>query len=85
MISLEREIYRKAKNGEMTLDQLAEYLLRNFPVYEIARSLAETIEYEPIKPIVISQEEFSQHFRIRGTRNTGEEERRGRPRADSTP
>ena len=85
MISLEREIYRKAKSGEISHEELANYLLRNYTIFEIALSLAETIEYEAPKPIVISEEEFFAHFRIRGKRNTGEEERRGRPRADSTP
>ena len=85
MIQIEREWFRKAKSGEVTLDQLAEYLLKNFPVYEIARSLAETIEYNEPKPIVISQEEFSQHFRIRGVRADGELELRGRPKSDTTP
>ena len=85
MISLEREIYRKAKNGEMPLTELTDYLMRNYPVYEIARSLAETINYETPKPITITREEFEQHFRIRGVRADGSSELRGRPRADSTP
>ena len=85
MIQLERAVYAQAKSGRMSLDALAEYLLKTYPVYEIARSLAETIQYTEPKPIVISEEEFRTHFRIRGTRNSGEEERRGRPRADSTP
>lgn len=85
MIQLERAVYAQAKSGQMSLDALAEYLLKTYPVYEIARSLAETIQYDPPKPIVISEEEFRTHFRIRGKRSDGEgEELRGRPRKDST-
>lgn len=85
MIQLERAVYAQAKSGQMSLDALAEYLLKTYPVYEIARSLAETINYEAPKPITITEEEFRTHFRIRGVRADGSSELRGRPRADSTP
>ena len=65
------------------MEQLADYLLRNFPVTEIALSLAETIQYQAPKPITISQSEFEEHFRIRGTRDVDGntvKEYRGRPR-----
>lgn len=81
MIALDRNIYRQAKAGEMSLEKLADYLLKNYPVYEIAMSLAETIQYEPVKPIAISREEFEAHFRIRGVKADGTEENRGRPRS----
>ena len=85
MISLERAVYAQAKSGQMSLDALADYLMKHYPVYEIALSLAETVQYEPTKPIVISEEEFRTHFRIRGKRGDGQEvELRGRPRKDST-
>lgn len=80
MIAIDRAVYKQAKTGEITLEQLADYLMRNFPAYEIALSLAETINFEVYKPITITQEEFNQHFRIRGIKPNGEEERRGRPK-----
>ena len=83
MIALDRNIYRQAKTGEMSLERLADYLLKTYPVYEIALSLAETIHYTEPKPIVISEEEFRTHFRIRGVKESGEAELRGRPRKDS--
>ena len=83
MIQLPRPIYADAKAGHMSLDALADYLLKNYPVYEIAMSLAETINYTEPKPIVISEEEFRTHFRIRGVKDSGEAELRGRPRKDS--
>ena len=85
MIALPRNIYAEAKSGTMSLEKLADYLLKNYPVYEIALSLAETINYEEPKPIVITREEFSKHFRIRGVRDNGEAELRGRPKNDVTP
>ena len=78
MISIDRAVYRQAKSGEMTIEQLANYLLRTFPVMEIAMSLAETIQYEEPKPITLTKAEFDAHFRIRGIRPDGTEEKRGR-------
>lgn len=85
MIQLDRETYRKAKTGEMSLEALADYLMKHYPVYEIALSLAETINYEAPKPITITEEEFRTHFRIRGVRADGSSELRGRPRTDALP
>ncbi len=82
MIALPRNIYAEAKSGTMSLERLADYLMKNYPVYEIALSLAETIHYTEPKPIVISEEEFRTHFRIRGVKDSGEAELRGRPRKD---
>lgn len=82
MIQLDRTVWKQAKSGEMSLDALAEYLLKTYPVYEIARSLAETIQYEEPKPILLTKAEFDAHFRIRGIRPDGTEETRGR-RKDS--
>lgn len=78
MIQIDRETYKRYKTGQMTLDKLTEYLIRNFSIYDIAHSLAETIDYEEPKPIVLTKEEFSRHFRIRGIKENGEIELRGR-------
>lgn len=83
MLSIDRTIYKQAKSGELSIEGLTEYLLRNFSVYEIAKSLAETIQYEEPRPIILTQEEFSAHFRIRGIRPDGTVENRGR-RKDKT-
>ena len=83
MIKLDRDVYRQARSGEMSLEALADYLMKNYPVYEIAMSLAETINFQEIKPIVISEEEFRTHFRIRGIKDNGQAELRGRkPKID---
>ena len=79
MIALDRNIYRQAKSGEMSLKALADYLLRAYPAAEIAQSLAEIIiEYQEPKPIAITRAEFESHFRIQGVRADGTEETRGR-------
>lgn len=79
MIQIDRTTYRQAKSGEMTKEQLANYLLKTFPVYEIALALAETLDYD-IKPITLTQEEFNLHFRIRGIKADGTPENRGKRR-----
>lgn len=79
MITIDRQIYRQAKSGEMSKEQLANYLLKTFPVYEIALALAETLDID-YKPIAITQEEFNLHFRIRGIKPDGTPENRGKRR-----
>jgi len=80
MLAIDRQIYKQAKTGEITIEELGNYLLRNFPASEIALALAETIQYEEPKPITITKEEFEQHFRIRGVKPDGTIESRGRKR-----
>ncbi len=78
MIQIDRNIAKKYRDGEIDIKDIANYLITTFPVMDIAISLAETFDFEETKPIVISQEEFEKHFRIRGVRPDGTEERRGR-------
>lgn len=82
MISIDRQIYRQYKDGEISTKEVADYLLRTYPVTEIALALAETLDFE-YKPITITQEEFSRHFRIRGIKPDGTPENRGK-RKDKT-
>lgn len=84
MISIDRNIYRQYKDGEISTKEVADYLLRTYPVTEIALALAETLDID-IKPITISQEEFNLHFRIRGIKPDGTPEYRGRTKKDRTP
>ena len=69
----------------MSIDEAAQYLMNNYPVTQIAEVLADLLltDFQPMKPMVISQEEFEQHFRIRGFGSGSDSqviERRGRPR-----
>ena len=84
MIQIDRNIYKQYKDGEISVKQVADYLLRTYPVTEIALALAETLDID-IKPITITQEEFNLHFRIRGIKPDGTPENRGRRAKDSQP
>lgn len=83
MISIDREIYKRYKSGDISAKEVADYLLRTYPVTEIALALAETLDFV-FKPITISQQEFDLHFRIRGIKPDGTPENRGK-RKDRTP
>lgn len=85
MIQIDRQIYRQYKDGEISAKEVADYLLRTYPVTEIALALAETLDFD-FKPITITQEEFSRHFRIRGIKPDGTPEYRGtRKKRDREP
>lgn len=79
MIQIDRNIYKQYKDGEISVKQVADYLLRTYPVTEIALALAETLDFD-FKPITISKEEFELHFRIRGIKPDGTPENRGKRR-----
>ena len=79
MISIDRQVYRRYKDGEISTKEVADYLLRTYPVTEIALALAETLDFD-YKPITITQEEFALHFRIRGIKPDGTPENRGKRR-----
>lgn len=83
-IYIDREIMRKYKEGYMTKEDLADYLLKTFPAKDIALSLVNTLDYD-YKPIAISLEDFNNHFRIKGTKLDGSPESRGRKPKDYTP
>lgn len=63
-----------------TKEEIVDFLLKNYSITQIVEELAEFImNYsQPTPKIVISQEDFDAHFRIRGTREDGEKENRGR-------
>lgn len=82
MIQIERNTYRRFKDGEISVEEFADYLLKNHNAYEIALAFAEAAWIEVnVKPITITQAEFDAHFRIRGTKMVNGdivEENRGR-------
>ena len=64
-------IIKDIKNGTITVDELASFLLRTYPSTVLARELAgEIIDDEKIniKPIVMTPEQFSLIFRVQGWR-----------------
>ncbi len=76
MIQVERSVFKQYKDGELSKERFADYLLRTFPASEIALALVETLDIE-YKPIAITLEEFNTHFRIKGVRADGTPENRG--------
>lgn len=48
----------------MSVEEAASYFMNNFPVTQICEALADVLltDYQPIKPITISEEEFREHF-----------------------
>lgn len=79
------------RNGQ--IQALAQELLKNKNVYDLAQELAEYMirerERKDISKIAVTQDEFEQInnaiaslFRVRGVRADGEVERRGRKRKD---
>lgn len=66
----------------MSLDEASKYLTNNYPVTQIAEALADFLlsDSKTAKPIIITQEEFEAHFRIKGFTVDNAVERRGRPR-----
>ncbi len=77
------------REGTTDITALADYLMRNNSAYELAISLAElmvTAESAKLAKITVSQEEYNQimsMFRVRGVKDSGERETRGRKRIDS--
>lgn len=62
-------IIKAIKSGSVSVSELADYLMRTYPVSTLCEELAEyIIEVERTEPIAISEEQFRQHFRILGTK-----------------
>ena len=81
MLSIDRQIYKQYKDGILSTKDVADYLLRTYPVTEIALALAEIMAMDAdYRPITITQEEFNLHFRIRGIKPDGTPENRGKRR-----
>lgn len=77
------------QNRNVQIQELAQELLKNKTVYDLATELATLMIKEKEKPnvrISVTQDEYNainSLFKIRGIRPTGEVETRGRKRADS--
>lgn len=87
MINIRQSAIMQVRNGEATVEELANYLLDNYTVKQIALSLAELLVDTPdISPITVTEQEMNKikaMFKVRGRREDGTEERRGRKRKDS--
>lgn len=62
-------IAKRLKEGVLPAEELAKYLIDNYPTPVLAMELAESlIEAQASRPIILSMEEFQAHFRIKGTK-----------------
>lgn len=65
----DNNVAKRLKEGLIPADELAKYLLDNYPTPVLARELAEClIELQASKPLIITQEEFMAHFRLKNTK-----------------
>lgn len=78
---MDKKVLAKRVQG-MSIDEAAAYLMNNYPVTQISEALADLLlsDFQPVKPIVLTQEEFDAHFRLRGISSDNQLERRGRPK-----
>jgi hypothetical protein len=84
MFLLDKALASAVRSGQMDKKQLVNDLLRNNNVLELAEKLADyVITYDEPRPIVVSQEEYDRIvalFKIRGLRQDGTVETRGKKR-----
>ncbi len=85
MIELSKTLRNEIKEGTASIGDIADYLIANYPVKQIADTLAELMMTQPVEPIIVSPEQLNNitsMFRVRGYRDINENivERRGRPR-----
>lgn len=78
----DRAFGQKVLEGGVPTEDIKEYLLRNYTVYDLATLSAELIEetYRYTQPIALKEEDYNKVlslFRIRGIRADGKFETRG--------
>ena len=62
-------IAKRLREGLIPTEELAKYLLDNYPTPVLAMELAEClIDLQASKPLLLTYEEFQAHFRIKGTK-----------------
>ena len=89
MIELSKTLRNEIKEGTASITDIADYLIANYTIKEIADTLAELLMTQPVEPIIVSPEQLNNitsMFRVRGYRDLNENivERRGRPRKKDT-
>lgn len=84
MFLLDKALASAVRSGQADRRELVQDLLRNNNVITLAERLADyVITYEEPRPIVVSQEEYDRIvslFKIRGLRQDGTIENRGKKR-----
>ena len=70
-MELDKTIEKDLKAGLLSVDELANYLVRSFPSTVLAKELAMEmlkLKKPEIKPVVLTMDEFNAHFRVQGYR-----------------
>lgn len=65
----DKEMANDIKAGIVGVDELANYLIRSYPVTQLAKELAEIMLNENqfgMKPVVITEAQFKAFFRVQG-------------------
>lgn len=69
MLITDTTVLKDIQNGDITKQDLGQYLLNHFSAVALANDLAEAyLTQQKNKPIVMSIDEFNAHFRLRGYR-----------------
>lgn len=67
----DKALFEDIKNGLVSVDELASYFTRTYPVTQLAKELAEIMLSEGrvgIKPVVLTLPQFQSFFRLQGYR-----------------
>lgn len=71
MFIKDQNIIRSLRDKSITVDQLAKYLLENYPASQLAHELAEEILTDLLgysKKVVLTAQQFENFFKVQGYR-----------------
>lgn len=87
MITLDKNLLKDLRDRNVNVQELADFIARNYTVYDIAMDLAERIIKDKASPapskIVVTEEEYRtliSLFRVKGFKEDGTADKRGRPK-----
>ena len=87
MVNIDKNILREVSDTNTAIQHLADYLIRNNQIFDIATELAERLIKEksstPTSKIVVTEDEYRMLislFRVKGYNDDGTLSKRGRPK-----
>ena len=87
MINIDKNILRDIGDTNTAIQTLADYLIRNNSIFDLALELSERIIREksatPVSKIVVTEDEYRSIinlFRVKGYNDDGTVNKRGRPK-----
>jgi len=88
MFLLDKDFKKEMRDRNVSIQELADYLVRNNTIYDLAMALSEYIIKDKERPssskIVVTEEEYktiTSLFRVKGFTASGEKDMRGRPKS----